>query len=367
MPGAGAAPADLAVAADASMRGWTDDPDRSPAVPGTRGPLEELAAAGIEVEVAPGVEHRHGETVHAHDHPHPHRHDRSGDHPAVGIAGAGAVGTALAVAVSRAGWPVVAVASRDAARRERVRGLVPGVRVFAEANALLDESELVILAVPDDAIAGVAGSLRLYGGQALVHTSGLLGAEALAGAMAAGTFAGSFHPLVSITADVERAVADLRGATVAIEGDEALLGLLADLAEAIGAVPARLPPGSKPAYHAAAVLAAGGLVALLDAVAELARGAGLDEQAALAVYGRLVEQTLANARALGIRAALTGPVVRGDLGTIEAHLAALAARAPGAGELYLAAARRELALAEERGALTPDRAERVRGLLAMRP
>src|SRR5207247_416916 len=139
----------------------------------------------------------------------------------------------------------------------RFRSLVPGTRAFAEANALLDEVELIILAVPDDAVRQVAGSLHMYGGQAMVHTSGLLGAEALMSAMAAGTQVGAFHPLVAF-ADTERAVEALKGATVAIEGDPQLADLLARMAEAIGAVPVRLAPGSKTAYHAAAVLAAGG-------------------------------------------------------------------------------------------------------------
>ena len=165
----------------------------------------------------------------------------------------------------------------------------------------------------------LAGSLRMYSGQAMVHTSGALGAEVLAPAMAAGTQIGAFHPLVAF-ADTERAVAALHGATVAIEGDDQLAALLADMAEAIGATAVRLAPGSKAAYHAAAVLAAGGFVALLDAIAELGRVAGLDEAGSLAIYGPLIEGTLGNARALGIRAALTGPMTRGDIGTLRAHL-----------------------------------------------
>ena len=101
------------------------------------------------------------------------------------------------------------------------------------------------------------------------------------------------------------------------------------MAEAIGATAVRLAPGSKAAYHAAAVLAAGGFVALLDAIAELGAAAGLDEAGSLAVYGGLIEQTLGNARALGIRAALTGPMTRGDVGTLARHLEALARLAPG--------------------------------------
>jgi len=299
------------------------------------------------------------------DQPHAHPHRRSGvdEPPLVGIIGAGAVGTALGAALHRAGWPVVAVASRDADRRERFRSLVPGARAFAEAPALLDEVELIVLAVPDDVIQQLAGQLRLYGGQALVHTSGVLGSEVLEPARAAGTQLGTFHPLIAF-ADTERAIAAFHGATVAVEGDDQLIAHLADMAEALGATAVRLAPGSKAAYHAAAVLAAGGFVALLDAIAELAGAAGLDEQGALAVYGGLIEQTLGNARALGIRAALTGPMTRGDIGTLQRHLDAMRRLAPDALPLYVAAAEREVTLAQSRGSLAPEAAESMRRILA---
>jgi predicted short-subunit dehydrogenase-like oxidoreductase (DUF2520 family) len=298
-------------------------------------------------------------------HQHPHQHSVPGEPPTIGIVGAGAVGTALGLALARAGWPIRAVASRDPGRRERFSRLVGGTRAFADATAILDEVELIILTVPDDALAPLAAGLKLYGGQALVHTSGALGAEVLRPAMAAGTQIGSFHPLVAF-ADTERAVAALQGATVAVEGDDQLVALLAEMAEAIGAHAVRLAPGSKSAYHAAAVLAAGGFDALLDAIAELGRVAGLDEAGALAIYGPLVEQTLGNARALGIGAALTGPIVRGDIGTLEAHLATLHRHAPAVVDLYRAVAQREIALAEARGTLTTDAAAGLRDTLALR-
>lgn len=365
------------------MKGW----GRDARAPGPRGDaLGDIVEAGIDLDPETpvdrlrarrragldglGTDHEHadadGPEGHDHDaepHEHPHVHSRPDEPPVIGIVGAGAVGTALGVALSRAGWPVQAVASRDAGRRERFHALVPSARGFAEATALLDEVELVIVAVPDDAIPAVAGRLHLYSGQAIVHTSGLLGAAALSPAMAAGTQVGAFHPLVAF-ADTERAVAALHGATIAIEGDDQLLELLARMAEAIGGIPVRLAPGAKAAYHAAAMLAAGGFVALLDAIAELGRVAGLDEAAALAVYGPLIEQTLGNARAVGIPAALTGPMTRGDAGTIRAHLAELAARAPDVVDLYRALAQRELALAEARGTLAPEGAERLRRSLA---
>ena len=339
------------------MRAWGSLPGDDPA----RDRTEMQAAidgAGIDLHPAsPG------------DHPHPHQHSLPGAPPVIGIVGAGAVGTALGVALSRAGWPIHAVASRDATRRERFRSLVEVNRAFVDPEPLVEEVELIILAVPDDVIAPLARGLRMYGGQAMIHTSGALGAEVLSPAMAAGTQIGSFHPLVAF-ADTERAVASLRGATISIEADDQLAAMLASMAEALGATPVRLASGSKAAYHAAAVLAAGGFIALLDAIAELGKVAGLDEAGALAIYGPLIEGTLGNARELGIRAALTGPITRGDLGTLRAHLTALQAHAPDVLDLYVAAGRREIELARGRGALAPETAlalhEALRKALAPR-
>ncbi|MFL5755528.1 MAG: Rossmann-like and DUF2520 domain-containing protein [Chloroflexota bacterium] len=328
-------------------------------------PADELAAHGIDLDPEPPGTHRHGDEVHTHEHPHPHPHSEPGERPVVGIVGAGAAGTALGLALDRAGWPVGAVASRDAARREDFRRLVPGARAFAEPNALVDEVELVLVAVPDDAVPSVAGQLRLYAGQAIVHTSGLLGPEALSPAMAAGTQAGSFHPLVAF-ADVERAVSALHGATIAIEGDDDLAALLATMAEAIGGVPVRLASGSKASYHAAAVLAAGGVTALIDSIVELAGVVGLDEAGALAIYLPLVEQTIGNARALGVAGALTGPAARGDAGTISAHLRAIETRTPSVEQVYRALAERQITLAQRRRGLTPEAAVRLRTALAPR-
>jgi predicted short-subunit dehydrogenase-like oxidoreductase (DUF2520 family) len=353
------------------MRAWRE---RDPKEERDAEKLAALREAGIDLDPAPSRDHDHPDSVShdhdhdhgdgkPHDHAHPHRRSAPGEPPIIGIVGAGAVGSGLGLALTRAGWPISAVASRDPVRRERFRELVGGTRAFEEVTPMLDEVELIILAVPDDAVEPLARSIRLYSGQALVHTSGALGAEVLEPAMAAGTQVGSFHPLVAF-ADTDRAVEALHGATIAVEGDDQLVALLAEMAAAIGAHAVRLAPGTKAAYHAAAVLAAGGFVALLDAIAELGRVVGLDEAGSLAIYGPLVEQTLGNARALGIRSALTGPITRGDVGTLEAHLAALQAHAPAVLPLYVAAAEREIVLAEDRGALTPDVSRRLRTALA---
>ncbi len=344
------------------MKAWGrlpgDDPERD------RAEMQAaIAEAGIDLDPVPPGHHRHADgDVHPDGHSHPHHRSGPDETPLTGIVGAGAVGTALGVALSRAGWPIQAVASRDPARRTRFASAVEGARPFAEAQALIEEVELIILAIPDDAIAPLAEEVRMYSGQAMIHTSGVLGAEVLGPAMAAGTQIGAFHPLVAF-ADTERAVAALNGATVAIDGDDELVAMLSAMAERVGAHAVRLAPGSKAAYHAGAVLAAGGFIALLDAIVELGAVAGLDEAGALGIYGPLIEGTLDNARALGVRAALTGPMTRGDQGTLVAHLDALARHAPRALGLYVAAAQREIDLALDRGALAPETASKMRDSL----
>ncbi len=360
------------------MRAWGGE-DEAPK-PGDASTLDELRRAGArlpggggragrppdgdpaDATLPPGA-HRHGDEIHLEAHAHPHVAPGDDGRPVLGIVGGGPVGLTLGAALTAAGWQVGAVASRDPGRRERLRQRVPGARAFAEAAAVLDECHLLVLAVPDDAIAAIAGALHLYSGQAVVHTSGVHGAEILVPAMAAGTSAGSFHPLVAF-ADVDRALAALPGATIAIDGDDAVVDVLAEMAESIKATPVRLAPGTKASYHAAASLAAGGLVALLDTIVEVAAAIGLDEAGALAVYGALAEQALANARTLGTGSALTGPFVRGDLGTIDLHLEALARTAPRALGPYEALARRAIDLAEERRGLAPEVAAALRSRLA---
>ncbi|MCU0504596.1 MAG: DUF2520 domain-containing protein [Chloroflexi bacterium] len=314
----------------------------------------------------PSGAHRHGDVVHPGPHRHPHVEPPDDGRPVLGIVGAGPVGTALGVAFSRAGWHVGAVASRDAERRRRFASLVPGARALPEAQAIVDECHLVVVAVPDDAVASVARGLRLYSGQAIVHTSGALGAEVLAPSLAAGTQAGGFHPLIAF-ADVDRAVAALRGATVAVEAEPPLLGLLGEMASSVGAHPVVIPHGAKAAYHAAAVLAAAGTIALLDSIASLGRVAGLDEAQSLAVYLPLVENTIGNARALGLARALTGPMTRGDVGTLEAHAATLAAHAPDVAALHREVSLRAIAIAEGRGAIDAETARDLRAALGPPP
>jgi predicted short-subunit dehydrogenase-like oxidoreductase (DUF2520 family) len=284
------------------------------------------------------------------------------DRPRVGIVGAGHVGIALGAAIDRAGWPVVAIASRDAGRRARFLERVPGALAVPDAHDLPETVDLVLLAVPDDIIPDVAAGLRVRDGQGVVHTSGALSASVLDGVRVRGASVAGFHPLVPF-ADTEGALRALPGAVVAIEGDAGLVALLRELAVDLGAAPIVVSAAGKAAYHAAAVLAAGGLIALLDTIAELGKAAGLSEPAAVAAYLPLIERGLVNAQAMGVAAALTGPYVRGDTGTVRLHLDTLDRLAPSARDMYLAAARRQVEIARAAGRLDEHRAAELRRLV----
>ena len=217
---------------------------------------------------------------------HPHQHSPPGQPPFIGIVGAGAVGTALGVALSRAGWPVAAVASRDPARRERFRRLVAGTRAFAEATAILDEVELVILAVPDDALPGSpAGSGCTAARRSSTRAASWARRSSPRpwppGRRSARSIRSSPSPTPSGPWPPSTARPSRSRATTSSSA------CWPRWPRRSAATAVRLAPGAKSAYHAAAVLAAGASIALLDAIAELGRVAGLDEAGALAIYGPL--------------------------------------------------------------------------------
>ena len=267
----------------------------------------------------------------------------------IAVVGAGRAGGALAIALTSAGRSVVAVASRDAGHAAVLAAGV-GARAAPTALAAISAADLTLFTVPDAAIAGVAASVAESGpdlrGRAVVHCSASLGIGALAALRPTGASLGCLHPFQAL-AGAESAPL-LRGALMAIEADPALEAPLRRLAEDLGGQPIELRPGTRALYHAAAVLAGNAPLALLSAASELLVAAGLEQPAAEEALIGLMEGALANARRVGPRAALTGPVVRGDTGTVAAHLEALKER-PDTASLYRALTQAILLLAGEEG------------------
>jgi predicted short-subunit dehydrogenase-like oxidoreductase (DUF2520 family) len=223
------------------------------------------------------------------------------------------------------------------------------------------EAAVVLLAVPDAAIAPVAAELARDGAieprHSVFHLSGLLDRGALEPLAGSGAALGSFHPLQTVS-DPGSAPESLRGAYAGIEADERALAAGRDLADSLGMTPVTIPRAAKPAYHAGAAIAANYTVVLAAVAERLAISAGVTPEVARRLYLPLIRGAAANLE-IGPVAALTGPVRRGDAETVAAHLRALRG---GDRELYLLLAREALRLARQAG-LSAEAGDRVAGAL----
>lgn len=287
--------------------------------------------------------------------------------PDIAILGAGKVGTAVGVLAGRAGLRVAAIGARrgDQAAAAATR-IGPGVRACTVAAAA-GAGGLVLLTVPDDAIEGLCRDLSADGafadGAIVAHCSGALDSSVLAPAReACGCAVGSMHPLQTFPS-VQAAIDRLPGTTFFCEGDERALPALEELARAIGGRAARIDPAAKVLYHAAAVMACNYLTALTDAAAALCERAGIDRATALAALGPLSAATLDNVARMGPGEALTGPIARGDTGTVRRHLEALAGADEKLQALYRAAGGWTVQLAERSGTIDRATARSLREIL----
>lgn len=267
------------------------------------------------------------------------------------VIGAGPVATVIAAALRKGGVPVLGLWARrpDAAR---AAARTAGVAGFSSAPPdLLLESDAVILAVRDSAIAEVAAMLCGTGlitkRHILLHCSGAVAAgEVLGGVAEQVGGVGTLHPLRAIITDAgaTSAVATgLRGTVFGVEGDAAAQVVAKRLVSAMGGAALALEREQMAAYHAAAAMASNYVVALIDAAAQALSAAGMPMEQAVAALVPLAQGALANVAEQGAQRGLTGPIRRGDAQTVQRHLAALAVR-PETQELYRALGRATVSL-----------------------
>ena len=281
----------------------------------------------------------------------------------IGFIGAGRLARTLAPAWARCGLVIAGAYSR---RIETARALADacsgGAAAFADAQALLDASDLVFLTVPDDAIAGMARALRWTANHRLVHCSAATEVAALNPAAEAGALTGGFHPL-QLFADPEVAIGHLAGSTVAIEAGAPLAGELHHLADLLGMRPLTLPGGSRVLYHIAGNLAASGVLGVLREAEDIWALAGLPRRDAMSALLPLTRGTIAAATASGLPGALAGPVSRADLRVVQAHLAQLGKVDAGGTDFYALLLERLVRLGESAGRLDATQAAAIRTLL----
>ncbi|WNM29329.1 DUF2520 domain-containing protein [Streptomyces sp. Li-HN-5-11] len=281
----------------------------------------------------------------------------------VGVVGAGRVGPALASALQLAGHRPVAVSGVSDASRRRAGLMLPDVPLVPPAE-VLERAELVLLTVPDDTLPGLVAGLADTGavrpGQLLVHTSGRYGARVLDPALRAGALPLALHPAMTFTGtpvDVQR----LAGCSFGVTAPEELRLAAEALVIEMGGEPEWIAEEMRPLYHAALALGANHLVTLIAQSMDLLRESGVEAPGRM--LGPLLGAALDNALRSG-DAALTGPVARGDAGTVAAHVAELRRYAPQTVAGYLAMARATADRALAHGLLKPELAEDLLDVLA---
>lgn len=284
---------------------------------------------------------------------------------AVGVVSAGRVGSVLGAALGRAGHTVVAASAISAASHERAERLLPGV-ALRPPDQVVAAADLVLLAVPDDVLAGLVRGLAATGswraGQIVIHTSGAHGVELLRPAADAGALVLALHPVMTFTGreeDLQRMAACSVGVT-AEPGDEAAWNVGEALTMEMGAEPVRVPEAARSLYHAALAHGANHLVTLVNDCVDLLRGSGIPN--AERMLGPLLSAALDNALRHGDRA-LTGPVARGDTGTVRGHLTVLNESAPEVKNAYATLAQRSARRAENAGLLDAGAAAELTELL----
>jgi predicted short-subunit dehydrogenase-like oxidoreductase (DUF2520 family) len=289
------------------------------------------------------------------------RHSR---HLRVGVIGAGRVGAVLGAALAAAGHPIVAASGLSAASVARVERLLPAARLLP-LDQVPHGADLVLLAVPDDALAplvqGLADAGALQPGQIVAHVSGAHGLDVLEPARRAGAEVLALHPAMTFTGhprDLDRLAEGISfGVTAPPRLRAFATRLVADLQGSVEWIDEQ----ARPLYHAALAHGANHLVTLTNEALDRLRDAGVRHPER--VLGPLLRAALENTLAQG-DAALTGPVARGDAGTIARHLAELHRVAPDSVPAYLALARRTADRAIAAGRLRAVDAEPLLGVLA---
>jgi len=272
----------------------------------------------------------------------------------IAIVGAGRAGRTLGRLARRAGYRIGPVVSRTRAHAQDAVRFIGGGR----PGTVPEGAELTLLAVPDGDIEPVAARIRLPAGAVLAHLCATYGTEVLRPHRPAGTL----HPLRSF-ADPERSAELFPGTACAIEGDPEAVEVLEAFARAIGGTPIRVRSDRKPLYHAGAVFASNAIVAALEAALRLFEEAGVPRAQSTGALTTLAEGTLANVRAVGIPAALTGPVERGDLQTLKRHVQEIARHAPELAGAYAALSRLAVEVAFAKGSIDRSTAGRLNAAL----
>jgi predicted short-subunit dehydrogenase-like oxidoreductase (DUF2520 family) len=276
----------------------------------------------------------------------------------IAIIGCGRVGSTLASALADRGWVVGHLASSNRASADRLADIVEGAVAHDHAQAAVDESRIILVTTPDDAIESICTSLEWSPGHVAIHCSGSLGLDVLSGP----AHRGSLHPIMTIPADPSPGI--LNGATIALDGDDDVLEMLEQMAGDIDGRPVRIKSEDRVLYHLSCLLVGGFLSSLGAEAAGLWSQLGFDPERGIEALAPMISQTGRNLGEQGIPSALQGTVHRGDVDAIRSHLATIEQRCPQLRGLYVGLAETSLRQAVACGAIDDSTASVISALLS---
>jgi len=280
----------------------------------------------------------------------------------LGFIGAGTVGTALSVRLSSKGYPVVAVSSRRQTSARNLARAISGCRAFNDTQDVADVAELVFITTPDDVIAQVASQIQWRAGQSVVHCSGATSTDILQPVKKLGARVGAFHPLQTF-ASAKQAIENIPGSTFALEAEEPLLSTLKDMATALDGQWIELEASDKVIYHAAAVIACNYMVTLVKLATDLWQTFDIPPHQATQALLPLIRGTISNIDTAGIPQCLTGPIARGDTGTVNKHINALQQIAPSLLSTYKELGLQTIPIALAKGKINQHQAQELQAIL----
>ncbi len=285
------------------------------------------------------------------------------------VIGAGVVGTAVGCLLRRKGYVVNGVVSRGPGKAEGAVRLIGAGRPGRDPVSGAKGSDWVFITTPDRAIKETCDKIAAGGGfkkgSLAVHLSGALSSEILAKAREAGARALSIHPIQSL-ASVEQAMDNLPGSYFSMEGDPEAQADGAEIVEALGGRLVVIPSDQKALYHAGAAVASNYLVTVVDYAITIFESLGMGREEALKAVLPLVRGTVNNIEKVGVPGALTGPIARGDTGTVEGHIAVLARKLPDMVRLYCELGKHAVVVGMAKGTLTREEGDRLLDVLNRR-
>ena len=280
------------------------------------------------------------------------------------IVGAGMVGTAIGYLLKKAGYEIVAIADKSAAALRRAQSYTGG-KAYRKPQEILHEADCILITTPDDIILSVCKDIALsplIKGKYIFHMSGAGGLDLLEPAKKAGAAVASIHPLQSFSS-IDNAIQNIPSSYFGITADAKAKTRAETIVLALGGKPIYISSKQKSLYHAAACVASNYLVSLLNVVESIYQSIGISEKDAKKAYLPLIYGSLKNIELSDSIQALTGPIVRGDSGTIQKHVDAINANLPQYASLYSSLGLVTVNLARKKGTLNLRQAKKISDIL----